>query len=83
MIEKEKFPSIKKTTIIFAPTIFEQIEEYKTSAIKKIMCIVDTQGLDYKTHQNIRKIVLDSLNDMARAFETTTEKVVEKFGDKF
>jgi hypothetical protein len=74
----EEFPRLTKYVIINKPVIIDQIEEDKRRAIKRIMAIVDTQIRQSEVHGHIRKAVLDGVNDMARSFSITLERVVEK-----
>jgi hypothetical protein len=74
----EEFPRLQRTVIIIKPTIYEQIEEDKRIAIRTIMSIVDTQIQNEEVHGFIRKSVLDAINDMARSFATTLDRVVDK-----
>lgn len=76
--ELDKFENLTKYVIIFKPVIYDQIEEDKRRAIKRIMAIVDTQITQNSVHGHIRKAVLDSINDLTRSYCITLDKVVEK-----
>jgi hypothetical protein len=82
MANKEEFKLIRREVIIVRPTIYEQIEEDKRRAIKRIMAIVDTQVVDTDVHAYIRKAVLDACNDMARAFGLIMERIVSKYSSE-
>ena len=75
--DKEEFKRLKTHVIIVKPTIYGQVEEDKRRAIKRVMAIVDTQ-VSGVTHGHVRKAVLDAVNDMARSFCITLDRVVEK-----
>jgi hypothetical protein len=76
-MEKE-FERLHKYVIIIKPTICDEIEDSKRRSIKRIMAIVDTQITNATIHGHIRKAVLDSINDLTRAFAITLDRVVEK-----
>jgi hypothetical protein len=75
----DDFKYIGHEVIIIKPTIYEQIEEDKRRAIKRIMAIVDTQVDNGTIHGHIRKSVLDALNDMARAYCLVLDRLIEKY----
>jgi len=75
---KEEFHLLHRFVIINKPTIYDQIEDDKRRTIKRIMAIVDTQVDEGQVHGHIRKAVLDGVNDMARSFCLTLDRVVAK-----
>ena len=75
---KPELRQIRSLTIIFEPTILEHLNEETKSTIKKIMTVVESQPLDDDSYTFIRKVVLDSINDLNRNFAITLEKVCEK-----
>lgn len=81
--DKDEFERLRKHVIIVKPTIYDQIEEDKRRAIKRIMAIVDTQVEQGQIHGHIRKAVLDGVNDMARAFSLTLDRVVARIEHSF
>ena len=76
--KKEEFRRLKTYVIINKPTIYDQVEDDKRRAIKRIMAIVDTQVTGAQIHGHIRKAVLDAINDIARSFCLTLDRVVDK-----
>lgn len=75
-----KFEHIHSETIIITPTVLEELEASKTSAIKRIMILVDSNiDNDSKLHGSLRKAVLDSLNDITRNFAGTLDNVIDKY----
>lgn len=74
--EVRGFHRLERYVIINTPIIKDQIEEDKRRAIKRIMAIVDTQGIPTEIHQHIRKAVLDAINDLTRSYCETLDRVV-------
>lgn len=76
---ENKFKHVHSEVIIFQPTILENIESNKVAAIKRIMTVVDAYVQDKREHQQLRKIVLDSVNDASRDFAKILDSVIEKY----
>lgn len=76
----EKFKHIESEVIVFKSTILDAIESQKTNAIRRIMLMIDAYLIeDRRQHAQVRKVVLDSVNDVSRGFEQTLDSVVDKY----
>lgn len=76
--QKNRFNKMNREVIINMNTVEEELEEDKRKAIKSIMVLVDsfTNG---ETHKNIRKAVLDSINQLSRNHYIMIEKIISKY----
>ena len=69
-----KYENIRQERYICEKTVWEGIEDSKNSAIKHIMRVVDNNITDFRSHKNIRAVILDEINDMAREFADILER---------
>lgn len=74
-----KFKHVHSEIIIFQPTILDSIESNKAATIKRIMTIVDAYITNQREHQQLRKVVLDSVNDLSRDFAKTLDSIIDKY----
>jgi hypothetical protein len=76
-MDAKKYVALNREVFIIEKTVLEGIVESKNNTIKQIMRIVDNNldpSVDKRIHANIRSVVLDEVNDMARAFADILER---------